>query len=175
MSDLNLNFNDQILSLSISHDLKNLLISLFVNLNDLNGRFLTNENKIKELNSTVFNDHTKRTITQTAKSIYDHGVNILKLSKGFNFKASILNIEHNEDHRKPALIQIQNYLKHRRQKHGEVNSIDGLLEYVQPKLFSNIDIIEYAVDLPFYFGAEINEGNDDSHFHLGITSKQLNK
>ncbi|CAF0853941.1 unnamed protein product [Brachionus calyciflorus] len=98
MSDLNLNLNDQILSLSISHDLKNLLISLFVNLNDLNGRLLTNENKIKELNSTVFNDHRKRTITQSAKSIYDHRVNILKLSKDFNIKASILNIVNHESH-----------------------------------------------------------------------------
>ncbi|CAF1057830.1 unnamed protein product [Brachionus calyciflorus] len=82
-------------------------------------------------------------------------------------------LANNEGHRKPALIQIQNYLKYRRQKHGEVNSIDRLLEYVQPKLFSNIEIVKYAIDLPFYFGAEINEGYDDSHFHLGITSKQL--
>ncbi|CAF0972116.1 unnamed protein product [Brachionus calyciflorus] len=47
-----------------------------------------------------------------------------------------------------------------------------LLEYVHSKLFSNIDIFECAVDLLFIFGAKINKGVDDSHFHSVITSKQ---
>ena len=31
----------------------------------------------------------------------------------------------------------------------------------------------YESDEPFYFGAEVNDGGEEKHFHLGITSKSL--
>ena len=38
-----------------------------------------------------------------------------------------------------------------------------------------MDLNTYPLDEPIYFGSEIMEGDENNHFHLGITSKQLLK
>ena len=94
------------------------------------------------------------------------------ISKPFKVYQEIL-LNHYNDRSRPNLVQIQNYLKYRRKRHGDVNSIEGLEDYVKPKLFKNIDLNSYSQDEPIYFGNHIREGDEQTHFHLGITSKKL--
>ena len=96
------------------------------------------------------------------------------ISKPYCIYQEIL-LNHFNDNWMPTLLQIQNYLKYRRQKHGEVNSIDGLVDHITPKLFNNVDFSTHETDLPIYFGAEINEGGEETHFHLGLTTSSLGK
>ena len=49
-----------------------------------------------------------------------------------------LQLDYMDDPNIPQLTQVQNYMKYRRYKQGDVNSIDGLVEFVTPKLISNI-------------------------------------
>lgn len=84
-------------------------------------------------------------------------------------------LNHFNDPTRPNLVQIQNYLKYRRKKNGDINSIVGLEDFVTPKLFNKLDLNSYNEDEPIYFGNEIKEGDEDTHFHLGITSKTLLK
>ncbi|CAF1005065.1 unnamed protein product [Brachionus calyciflorus] len=100
--------------------------------------------------------------------------------KGLNTHEPELQLEKTELTKKkehnlaiPSLGQIQNYMKYRRKKDGDINSIVGLVEHVESKYYENIDLLSYGQDEPFYFGSEINEGGEDCHFHLGITSKSL--
>lgn len=85
----------------------------------------------------------------------------------------MLLLDYGDDTTIPKLTQVQNYMKYRRYKKGDVNSIDGLVEFVTPKLITNIDIEKFAKDEPFYFCNEIFEGREEQHFHLGITSRTL--
>jgi hypothetical protein len=71
----------------------------------------------------------------------------------------------------PNLSQIQNYLKYRRVKIGDVNNIDGVEQYVNQLNEKMLDSLN--PEEPIFFGEEFGSGNDDSHFHLGITSKAL--
>ncbi|RNA43268.1 hypothetical protein BpHYR1_022921 [Brachionus plicatilis] len=96
------------------------------------------------------------------------------ISRPYKIYQDILLNNYN-DHARPSLFQIQNYLKYYRKKNGDVNSIVGLEELVKPKLFTNLELKTYALDKPIYFGSEIMDGDENNHFHLGITSKQLLK
>ncbi|RMZ92956.1 hypothetical protein BpHYR1_029551 [Brachionus plicatilis] len=96
------------------------------------------------------------------------------ISRPYKIYQDILLNNYN-DHARPSLLQIQNYLKYYRKKNGDVNSIVGLEELVKPKLFTNLELKTYALDEPIYFGSEIMDGDENNHFHLGITSKQLLK
>ncbi|RNA06649.1 hypothetical protein BpHYR1_029197 [Brachionus plicatilis] len=71
------------------------------------------------------------------------------------------------------LIMVMTHQSYRRYRDGDINSIDGLLEHVTPRLISNLDFISLGKDESFYFGAEIYEGSEEKHFHLGITSLAL--
>lgn len=93
------------------------------------------------------------------------------ISKPYHIYQHLL-LNHNGD-LIPKLTQIQSYMKYRRMRDGDVNSIEGLKEFVSPKVYENIELSNLAEDEPIYFGSEINEGDDSSHFHLGITTKKL--
>jgi hypothetical protein len=69
----------------------------------------------------------------------------------------------------PSLIQIQNYLKYRRTRCGDINSINGVEEFVNG--YPTVD--QLGSSEPVFFGAEYGNGTDENHFHLGVTSKSL--
>ncbi|RNA01869.1 hypothetical protein BpHYR1_027308 [Brachionus plicatilis] len=94
------------------------------------------------------------------------------IAKPYSIYQNIL-LDHGDDPSIPKLLQIQNFINYRRYRDGDINSIDGLLEHVTPRLISNLDFISLGKDESFYFGAEINEGSEEKHFHLGITSLAL--
>ncbi|CAF0870118.1 unnamed protein product [Brachionus calyciflorus] len=95
------------------------------------------------------------------------------ISKPFNIFQKIM-LDYGTERNVPKLTQIQNYVKYRRIKNGDVNSIDGLIELVNGRTVDNENFFLNLVDdEPFYFGVDISDGSQDSHFHLGISSKKL--
>ncbi|CAF1061123.1 unnamed protein product [Brachionus calyciflorus] len=113
----------------------------------------------------------KKGISIKFKEIIDDSI-YRNINKPYKIYQDIM-LNHFTDKNRPNLLQIQNYLKYRRKRHGDVNSIVGLNDFVNPKLYSNIDLKSYGEDEPIYFGNEIKEGDENTHFHLGITSKKL--
>ncbi|CAF1014331.1 unnamed protein product [Brachionus calyciflorus] len=99
---------------------------------------------------------------------------ILKNRMPYSIYRELL-LNNNGDPFLPKLTQIQSYIKYRRTKNGDINSIEGLDDFIRDKLYSNINLQDLDDDEPFYFGEEINNGSDENHFHLGITSKTLLK
>jgi hypothetical protein len=73
----------------------------------------------------------------------------------------------------PELKSIQNYISYRRSLLGDTNLVDDVAKYVEEKrkLCALKEVIEN--DEVIYFGEDLNDGSDDSHFHLGFTSKAL--
>ena len=74
------------------------------------------------------------------------------------------------------MSQIQNYVKYRRQKNGDINNLEGVLDYIKNKTIESMDdvmINSLLSDDLIYFGAEVEDGSDEHHFHLGLTSKRL--
>ena len=48
----------------------------------------------------------------------------------------MLLLDYGDDPTIPKLTQVQNYMKYRRYKKCDVNSIEGLVEFVTPKLIN---------------------------------------
>lgn len=95
------------------------------------------------------------------------------ISKPFNIFQKIM-LEYGNEPNLPKLTQIQNYVKYRRIKNGDINSIEGLSDHIRGRtVFDDEFFNALAYDEPFYFGIDIGDGSPDSHFHLGITSKKL--
>ena len=74
-------------------------------------------------------------------------------------------LHHNQNGTIPKLSQIQNYIKYRRIKNGDINSIVCLDEFIQKKELHQIDLKSFLDDEPFYFGIEIKDGSENQHFH----------
>lgn len=103
------------------------------------------------------------------KYIYEKNISMpLKI-----FKNLVLDFKELSINELPCLIQIQNYTKYLRLKNGDVNSLEGLKEHLYGKSFEEVNMsLDHE---PFYFGIELGDGSDASHFHLGITTKNLLK
>jgi len=68
----------------------------------------------------------------------------------------------------PNLSKIQNYIKYRRLKNGDVNNIDGVSDFVNESRLKSIADVD--MDETLFIGEEYGNGADESHFHLGMTS-----
>jgi hypothetical protein len=71
----------------------------------------------------------------------------------------------------PNLSKIQNYIKYRRIKNGDVNNIDGVSEFVNES--QKKAIADFKKDEQIFFGEEYGNGSDENHFHLGVTRRYL--
>jgi hypothetical protein len=71
----------------------------------------------------------------------------------------------------PNLSKIQNYIKYRRIKNGDVKNTDGVSEFVNE--YQKKGIADFEMDEPMFFGEEYGNGSDENHFHLGLTSRYL--
>ncbi|RNA39736.1 hypothetical protein BpHYR1_018799 [Brachionus plicatilis] len=109
-------------------------------------------------------------ITAKFKKLIEELIFVKNISKPYKIYQKLL-LDNNRDPQMPKLTQIQSFLKYRRSKNGDVNSIVGLEEFVAPKILKNNE--QFLNDEPFYFGVDINDGSEDKHFHLCITSKTL--
>lgn len=66
----------------------------------------------------------------------------------------------------PSIYQIQNYLRYRRQKQGDSNSLDDVKEYVYGKTFKPYK----EDDEMFFFGVKFG---DENHIQIRFTSLAL--
>ena len=73
----------------------------------------------------------------------------------------------------PSLTQIQSFIKYRRLKIGDVNSLEGVESFIENKIFNDTLCEGLNDEDPFYFGVQTGDGSDENHFHLGFTSKSL--
>ncbi|RNA17744.1 hypothetical protein BpHYR1_042134 [Brachionus plicatilis] len=73
----------------------------------------------------------------------------------------------------PSLLKIQNFVKYRRIKLGDVNSMVGVVEFIKNlNVDSMDDLIIFGV--PVKNGSYVlGSGSDDDHFHMGFTSEKL--
>jgi len=71
----------------------------------------------------------------------------------------------------PDLSQIQSYVRYRRKQMGDNNVLDQLKVYIEELSFK---IGKVECELVF-FGVELGNGSDNSHFHLGFTTLKLIK
>ncbi|CAF1102051.1 unnamed protein product [Brachionus calyciflorus] len=62
----------------------------------------------------------------------------------------------------PTLIQIQTYIKYRRQKLGDTHNLSEIKEAIQNILNKNTSIV--------FFGETYGDGTDEDHFYLGFTN-----
>ena len=73
----------------------------------------------------------------------------------------------------PSLTQLQSFIKYRRLKIGDVNSLEGVESFIGNKIFTETLYESLNDEDPFYFGVQTGDGSDENHFHLGFTSKSL--
>lgn len=106
----------------------------------------------------------KKGITAKFKEIIEDLI-YRNISQPFKVYQEIL-LNHFNDKSRPNLVQIQNYLKYRRKRHGDVNSVVGFHDFVEPKFLNKINLKTYSLDEPIYFGNEIKEGDELTHCHL---------
>ena len=71
----------------------------------------------------------------------------------------------------PSLAKIQNYIKYRRLKNGDINNIDGVSEFVDNSRHKSL--ADFEMNETIFFGEQYGNGTDDDHFHLGLTSRYL--
>jgi hypothetical protein len=63
----------------------------------------------------------------------------------------------------PTIEQVRTYIKNQRKQAGDINDLDKLGEYMEGVKFQEgIDD-----DKLFAFGAELGDGSEGNHFHLG--------
>jgi hypothetical protein len=80
----------------------------------------------------------------------------------------------------PTLSQIQYYIKYRREKNGETNSMVGLIERLLENETASVtpecpDLLFFGYNKDENGNIKLGDGSDEEHFHLGITSHRLLK
>ena len=71
----------------------------------------------------------------------------------------------------PTIKQLQNWIKYRRAKVGDNNSLEDVEKFIRQNEFEEgHDVYE---DEFFCFGAKLGDGSDDNHFQVSLTSKTL--
>jgi hypothetical protein len=70
------------------------------------------------------------------------------------------------------LDQIQSYIRYRRKQIGDNNDIDQLKVYAQGFRYKSGKTKDHEM---IFFGVELGNGSDSSHFHLGFTTVYLVK
>ncbi len=69
----------------------------------------------------------------------------------------------------PSLLQVQTYVKNRRNRMGNNDDIESLREYLKEFRLRS----DHGDHDMFIFGCQLGDGSDEDHFHLGFTSRNL--
>ena len=76
---------------------------------------------------------------------------------------------------KPTQKKIVRYLRYRREKSGEVNNLDGVYDYIKPRLaelMSDEELANFPIDKTLYFGYTGGVGSEKDPYRVYWCSKQ---